>query len=268
MAKNDYAPKTGSKVKLREYDPDDKGGISKEDAVPEMLKLHERLETLQEMLYAQSKQALLIVLQAMDTGGKDGTVKSLFSGITPSGLRVTSFKAPTAEELAHDFLWRVHQAAPPKGYIGVFNRSHYEDVLIVRVNKLAPDKVWKKRYDQINEFEQLLSDNGTRIVKFYLHISKDEQKQRLLNRLNRPDKQWKFAVGDLPVREKWDDYMAAYEDAITKCNTSAAPWVVVPANHKWYRDLIVIRTVVNTLESMGLSYPPPEPGLDKVVIPD
>lgn len=268
MAKQAYFPKPGTRIKLKDYDPNDKGDLDKASAAREAKQLKERLADLQEMLYAQAAQSLLVIFQAMDTGGKDGVIKSVFSGITPLGVRVTSFKAPTAEELAHDFLWRIHQRVPAKGYIGVFNRSQYEDVLIVRVDQLVEEKVWRRRYEQINEFERLLAENGTRILKFYLHISKDEQKERLQDRLDRPDKQWKFSKGDLPVREKWDDYMAAYEDAINECNTEYAPWVIVPANRKWYRDVVVLRAVVETLESMKLTYPAPESGLDKIVIPD
>lgn len=261
-------PKPGSAVRLKDYDPDDCDGVDKEEAAEEMSQLKDRLQALQERLYAEGKQALLVVLQAMDAGGKDGTIKRVFEGINPQGVFVTSFKAPTADELARDFLWRVHRAVPPKGYIGIFNRSHYEDVLIVRVNQLVPEAVWKGRYEHINAFERLLTDGGTRILKFFLHISKDEQKQRFLDRLKDPSKHWKFSTGDLPVRERWEDYMRAYEDAISRCNTEAAPWFIVPANRKWYRDLVVMRTIVGTLEAMNPQYPAPEPGLEHVVIPD
>jgi PPK2 family polyphosphate:nucleotide phosphotransferase len=170
--------------------------------------------------------------------------------------------------LAHDFLWRVHQQVPPKGYIGIFNRSHYEDVLVVRVNNIVPEEVWRARYDHINNFEKMLSDSGVKILKFFLHISKEEQQERFQARLDDPQKHWKFSLGDLPVREKWEDYMQAYSDAISFCNTDYAPWHIVPANKKWYRDYIITKTIVETLESMPLKYPDPEPGLDKVVIPD
>lgn len=268
MSNPDYTPKPGTKVKLNDYDPEGNGDLDKDTAAKESDRLRKRLETLQEMMYAESKQALLCVFQAMDTGGKDSTVRRVFGGLTPLGTKVAAFKAPSAEELAHDFLWRVHQQVPPKGLIGIFNRSHYEDVLVVRVNGLVAKEVWQQRYEQINQFERLLVETGTRIIKFYLHISKAEQKERLQDRLNEPEKHWKFSLGDLPVREKWDDYMAAYEDAITHCNTDYAPWVIVPANRKWVRDLVVLRKVVQTLEAMDLKYPEPEPGLDKVVIPD
>jgi PPK2 family polyphosphate:nucleotide phosphotransferase len=265
---NSYIPKPGEKVRISDYHPGDTGGFTKETAAPEMERLKERFEELQEMLYAQGKYSLLTIFQAMDTGGKDGVVRKVFSGVTPTGLRVASFKVPSAEELSHDFLWRIHQQTPPKGYIGIFNRSHYEDVLVVRVNKLVSEEIWRKRYEHINNFERLLADSGTRILKFYLNISKKEQKERLQERLDRPDKHWKFSMGDLPVREQWDEYMDAYNDAITHCNTEYAPWVIVPANKKWYRDLVVIRVIVETMETMGLAYPPAEAGLDKVVIPD
>lgn len=268
MAKYKLTPKPGSAVNLQQYDPDYHDGLDEKDVAEEVAKLKERLETLQEKLYAESKQALLVVLQAMDTGGKDGAIKKVFEGVNPQGVIVTSFKAPTPEELAHDFLWRVHRHTPAHGYIGVFNRSYYEDVLIVRVNNLVPKSVWKTRYETINQFEELLTTNQTRVLKFYLHISKEEQKQRLMSRIANPKKQWKFKMEDLPVREQWDDYMEAYEAMLERCNTDYAPWHIVPANHKWYRDLIVLRTIVATLEDMNPKYPKPEEGLDKVVIPD
>ncbi|MBI1278476.1 MAG: polyphosphate kinase 2 family protein [Anaerolineaceae bacterium] len=268
VAKYKLTPKYGSAVKLQQYDPDFHEDLDEASADLELIKLKEKLEDLQEILYAEGKQSLLVVFQAMDTGGKDGVIRKVFEGVNPQGVRVASFKAPTPEELAHDFLWRVHQYAPPRGYIGVFNRSHYEDVLIVRVNNLVPKSVWKTRYDYINQFEQLLAANGTRILKFYLHISKDEQKERLISRLENPDKQWKFELGDLPVREQWDSYMDAYEALLERCNTDYAPWHIVPANHKWYRDLVVAKTIVATLEDMNPRFPPPDVGLEKVVIPD
>ncbi len=263
-----YHPKPGSKVRLQDYDPEQTDGYNKTRGQAELRKLQERMAALQEMMYAQGTQALLVVLQAMDGGGKDGTIKKVFDAVNPVGVRVAPFKQPTAEELAHDFLWRIHRQVPPKGYIGIFNLSHYEDVLIVRVNEIVPKDVWEKRYDQINAFEKLLAETGTRILKFYLNISKDEQKERLQARLDSPEKWWKFDVGDLPVREKWDDYMQAYEDALTRCNTDYAPWIIVPSNKKWYRDLIVTRTIVETMESIGLAYPKPKQDLSGVVIPD
>ena len=261
-------PEQGSKVKLKEYDPADRGDYDKDQARAEEKDLEDRLALLQERLYAEGKQALLIVLQAMDAGGKDSTIRKVFDSVNPQGVRVTSFKAPSAEELAHDYLWRIHQHVPPKGYIGIFNRSHYEDVLVVRVNNLVPEAVWEKRYEQINEFERLLTETGTHILKFYLHISKAEQEERFQERLDNPEKHWKFSTGDLPVREKWDDYMRAYEAVLTRCNTDYAPWHIVPANRKWYRNLVVTHAIVAALEAMNPQYPPPEPGLDTIVIPD
>lgn len=261
-------PKSGTKVDVLDYSPDYHGTLDKKQAEMLTKKLHERLVVLQEMLFAEQKQAVLIVLQAMDTGGKDGAIRKVFSGINPQGFKIASFKAPTPHELGHDFLWRIHQQVPPKGYIGIFNRSHYEDVLVVRVNQLIPEATWRKRYEQINQFEKLLADNGTHILKFFLHISKEEQKERLQERLDDPAKHWKFSIGDLPVRQQWHEYMRAYSDAITQCNTPYAPWHIVPANKKWYRNYIITQTIVDKLESLNLAYPPEEPGLETVVIPD
>lgn len=241
------------KIDLTQIDPSDTDGVKREDA--EIEALHDKMSDLQERLYAEGKQSLLIILQAMDAGGKDGTIKKVFAGLNPQGVHVTSFKSPTAAELGHDFLWRVHPHVPAKGYIGIFNRSHYEDVLIVRVNELAPREVWEARYDHINAFESLLVTSGTRILKFFLHISKDEQRERLQKRLDDPEKRWKFSLGDLPVRERWDDYMAAYSDALTRCNTDDAPWHVIPADKKWYRDYVIARTIIHTLEKMNPQFP-------------
>jgi PPK2 family polyphosphate:nucleotide phosphotransferase len=224
------------------------------------------LHDLQERLYAESQRSLLVVLQAMDAGGKDGTIEHVFKGMNPQGVRVASFKAPTEEELAHDFLWRVHQEAPRHGEIGVFNRSHYEDVLVVRVHELVPKAVWRKRYEHIRAFEQGLVDGGTTIVKLYLHISADEQKERLQARLDDPAKHWKFRVGDLAERERWDDYRAAFEDAIAETSTADAPWYVVPADRKWYRNWAVLRILTETLRAMDPEFPPPEEDLSSVVI--
>lgn len=261
-------PEPLSKVNLADYEPDYKGEMDKKSAKEAEDALEDRMFALQEMLYAQRKKSLLIVLQAMDAGGKDGTIKRVFDNVNPQGIVATSFKVPTEEELEHDFLWRIHKAAPRKGYIGIFNRSHYEDVLVVRVNNIVPEDVWRARYDHINNFEKLLHDSGTRILKFFLHISKDEQKERFQERLDIPEKNWKFSMGDLPVREQWDEYMKAYADALTYCNTEYAPWHIVPANRKWYRNYIITKTIVETMESMDLAFPPPEKGLKKVVIPD
>lgn len=270
MSKNQpLRPEPGDSIDLKDYDPGFTGDYrDKESALPHIEKNRRRMEALQDVLYAERKHALLIVLQAMDAGGKDGTIRHVMSGVNPQGVQVTSFKVPTQEELEHDFLWRIHKNVPPRGMVGIFNRSHYEDVLIVRVEKLVPKEVWNARYDHINAFERSLADSGVTILKFFLHISKDEQKKRLEERLETPEKNWKFSTGDLPVRAKWDQYMAAYEDVLTRCNTSYAPWVIVPSNKKWYRNLVVSSAIVEALEKLDMHYPPPEPGLDKIVIPD
>lgn len=268
MAKQPLVPPIGEKVKLKHFDPGYTGSIVKEDALQEMNELSEQLAELQEKLYAQHSQSLLVVLQAMDAGGKDGTIKHVFHSVNPQGVLVKSFKQPSLEDLSHDFLWRIHPNTPGKGYIGIFNRSHYEDVLVVRVAKLVPREIWEKRYEQINAFERLLAESGTRILKFFLHISKDEQKERFQERLDDPSKNWKFSSGDIPVREQWDDYMKAYEVALTKCNTEYAPWHIVPANQKWYRNLVIMREIVKALEEMKVAYPQPEENLSSVVIPE
>jgi PPK2 family polyphosphate:nucleotide phosphotransferase len=253
---------------LAGVDPDETFGLDKQEVKDEYPDLVERLSQLQSVMYAEQKHSLLIVLQAMDGGGKDGTIRALLTGVNPQGVQVTSFKVPSAEELAHDYLWRIHKAVPPRGIIGLFNRSQYEDVLVVRVLGLVPKDVWRARYDQINRFERHLAENGTTILKFFLHISRDEQKQRFEERLEDPQKRWKFAKGDLGVREQWDDYMAAYEDALDKCSTDWAPWYVIPANRNWLRNWLVARIVVKTLEGLDMQYPEPEEGLDQIVIPD
>ncbi|MDX2160682.1 MAG: polyphosphate kinase 2 family protein [bacterium] len=257
-----------TRVDLAAYNPDDTGAVTKEAAGAELKELQSEMAVLQEKLYAQSRYALLVVLQGMDTSGKDGAIKHVFDEVNPMGVRVANFKAPTAEELAHDYLWRVHRQVPPKGYIGIFNRSHYEDVLVVRVESLVPQSVWEARYAQINAFERLLAETGTKVLKFFLHISKAEQKKRLEDRLADPAKHWKFSAGDLPVRARWDDYMAAYSDALARCSTAEAPWFVVPANKKWYRNLVITRTILEALRELPLKFPEPEPGLEKIVIPD
>lgn len=259
-------PKPLSKVKLADYDPGFHADQTKKSVQKEEADLEKRLAELQEKLYAQQKQALLIVLQAMDAGGKDGTIKHVFNTVNPQGVQVASFKVPTAEELSHDFLWRIHKRTPAKGYIGIFNRSHYEDVLVVRVNDLVPENVWKARFDHINNFERSLVDSGVHILKFFLHISKDEQKERFQERLDNPDKHWKFSKADLEVRKQWDAYQTAYEDVLTRCNTEYAPWHIVPANRKWYRNYVITRAVVEKMDMMGLAYPAAEEGLDQIVI--
>ena len=228
--------------------------------------LVERLAEMQNRLWAEQQRSLLLVLQAMDAGGKDGTIRKVFTGVNPQGVRVASFKAPTTHELAHDFLWRIHREVPGRGEIGVFNRSHYEDVLIVRVEELVPEPVWQGRYAHIRHFEDLLADAGTTVVKVFLHISKDEQAERFQARLDTPEKRWKFSAADLDVRAKWDRYQEAYEDAINETATERNPWYVVPADRKWYRDWAILQILLGTLEDMDPQYPDEEEGLDQVVI--
>ena len=218
-------------------------------------KLNDELIELQERLWAESKRSLLVVLQALDAGGKDGAIRKVFGGVNPQGCRVTSFKAPSEEEQAHDFLWRVHHAMPRAGEIGIFNRSHYEDVLIVRVHDLVPKAVWSKRYAAIKNFESHLAAEGTTIVKFFLHISAEEQQERFQKRLDSPDKRWKFKPADVAESQHWDEYQEAYEDALSRTSTAAAPWYVVPADHKWYRDFAVLSVLVETLRVMDPRYP-------------
>jgi PPK2 family polyphosphate:nucleotide phosphotransferase len=251
--------KPGTKVSLKDIDPEEHNSYSKE--APEVTrKLQEDLDSmyaLQERLYAEGQQALLIVLQGMDTGGKDGTIKHVMTGLNPQACNVVSFKAPTPEELAHDFLWRIHQHVPPKGHITVFNRSHYEDVLISRVHQLVPEKISKYRYNQINEFEELLVESGTRILKFFLYISKDEQKRRLQERIDKPEKHWKLAPSDFAERQLWDKYIEAYEAMLSECSTQMAPWYIIPANHKWYRNMLVADVIEKTLRDMDPQWPKP-----------
>jgi PPK2 family polyphosphate:nucleotide phosphotransferase len=229
---------------------------SKAEAEAALEDLNRRLAELQQKLYAQAKQRLLVVLQGMDTSGKDGTIKHVFRSINPLGVDVANFKRPTEHELARDYLWRVHQQVPARGHIKIFNRSHYEDVLVVRVHELVPESVWSKRYGHINDFERMLTDEGVVIRKFFLHISKDEQKHRLQERLDNPTKHWKFEHGDLEERKLWDAYQEAYEIALAKTSTEHAPWYIVPSDKKWYRNLVISHVLIETLESMDLRYPP------------
>lgn len=254
----------GERVELRDLDAKLEKDLAAEAMKAEQDDLVERLADLQWALYAEEKRALLVVLQARDTGGKDGAIRKVFGPLDPQGCVVTSFKQPTPLELAHDFLWRVHLAVPPRGTIGVFNRSHYEDVLVVRVRKLVPTDVWQKRYEQINDFEQMLTANGVTILKFFLHISKDEQKKRLQARLEDPRKNWKFKAGDLDDRALWDSYTAAYEDALSKCSTPWAPWYVVPADKKAVRDYLISKVLVSALERMDPQYPRADPAALKL----
>ena len=235
-------------------------------AEAEFLTLRQEFTELQSRLYAEGRYKLLILFQAIDAGGKDGTIRNVLRGVSPQGVRVTSFKKPSAEELAHDFLWRIHRAVPATGMIGMFNRSHYEDVLVVRVDQLVPEDVWQARYEQINQFELFLHDTGTTLLKFYLHISKKEQKKRFKKRLKYPEKQWKFDLGDLGKRKQWDAYEAAFEAMLNRCTTDWAPWHVIPADQKWYRNLAVMRTIVDRLRQLNPQFPPPDEGLDQLEI--
>jgi PPK2 family polyphosphate:nucleotide phosphotransferase len=253
------------KVKLASYDPDATLGWQKGRKAKESVeKAVAKLDDLQYLLYAERRRALLIVLQGLDASGKDGTIRHVMSGINPQGCRVTSFKEPSAEEKAHDFLWRIHAAAPKIGEFGVFNRSHYEDVLVVRVHNLVSKDIWSHRYDQINEFEGILTANNVVILKFFLHISKDEQKKRFLQRLDDPKKQWKISEADFNERKYWDEYQKAYEDALERCSPSHAPWFVIPANKKWFRNLAVSHIIVETLERMKIKLPTPSPDVKKL----
>ena len=247
-----------SKVKLDEIDAGYKGEHeNKESANAELEKHVQRLRELQYLMYAENKRSLLIILQALDAAGKDGTINHVLSAMNPQGCRVYGFKTPSPEELAHDYLWRIHQATPRKGYVAVFNRSHYEDVLVVRVHNLVPKEVWSKRYDEINAFEKQLTDNGTHILKFYLHIDKDEQLARFKQRLDDPNRHWKISESDYAEREYWHEYQKAYEDAISNCSTKDAPWFIIPSNHKWVRNLAVSQILVDALESLGMKFPAP-----------
>ena len=266
MKRHRIAP--GTQVDLGAFDATETSGFDgdKRQGKVRLKALNRRLEKLQETLYAQGKHKVLIVLQATDTGGKDGTIRHVFEGVNPQGVKVASFKKPTPEELAHDYLWRIHAHTPGRGEIVIFNRSHYEDVLVVRVHSLVDEASWSRRYDHINEFERILADEGTTILKFFLHISKNEQAERLRARLETPDKQWKFAAGDLVERERWDDYQAAFADMLSRTSTEWAPWHLVPADHKWYRNLVVSEAIIEALEGLNMAYPPPEDGLQDITI--
>lgn len=259
LAKTRVRP--GGKANLDRRDPGETFGWEKKSAKAETAKLLERLAELQTRLAAEDSQALLVVIQAMDAAGKDGVVRSLIGALNPAGTRVAGFKAPVGRETKMDYLWRVHAVCPAKGEIGFFNRSHYEDVLVVRVKNFVPKARWSKRYAQIRNFEQMLADEGTRIVKIHLQISPEEQAERFQDRIDDPTEQWKFRIGDLDDRALWDDYMAAYEEAIGRTSTAAAPWFVIPADRKWVRDLVVARLLVATLEDMDPQFPPPDPAL-------
>ena len=249
--------KPGSEVRIERLDPADFHGWDKADAKEATGQQVERLSELQDKLWAEAKHPVLIVLQGIDASGKDGAIRRVMSAFNPQGCQVSSFKVPTAEEAAHDFLWRIHKRVPGKGEIGVFNRSHYEEVLVVRVHELVPRDVWKGRYELINDFERALTDTGTTIVKFFLNISRDEQRERLQERYDNPRKRWKFSLGDLEERKLWNDYMAAYEDVLSKTSTRDAPWYVIPSNRNWFRDLAISTIVADTLADLKPKYPEP-----------
>jgi PPK2 family polyphosphate:nucleotide phosphotransferase len=241
-------------------------GLNKAEGVEQLADRTERLAALHDRLWAEGTRAVLLVLQGMDASGKDGTIKHVLAGVNPQGCRIVAFRVPTVTELAHDYLWRVHAACPTRGELGVFNRSHYEDVVAARVRQLVPESVWRRRYEHIRGFERMLVDEGTTIVKVFLHISKEEQRKELQERLEDPTKRWKFRLGDLDDRKRWDEFMAAYEDAIRETSTDWAPWHVVPANHNWVRNLAVAELLVETLERLKPEFPPPDPALDGVEI--
>ena len=249
----------GSKIKLRDINPDVHGKHeSQEAALPEIQAHLQKLDKLQYLMYAEKKHSLLIVLQGLDAAGKDGVVRHVIAGLNPAGCRVISFKQPTADDLAHDFLWRIHPHVPGKGSVAIFNRSHYEEVLIARVHKLIPEKQWSSRYDLINNFERLVAvENGTTILKFFLHISPEEQLARFKRRLDDPARQWKISEADYTERDYWDDYIAAFEDMLRKTSTEYAPWFVIPANRKWFRDLAISQIITNSLENLGMKFPKP-----------
>ncbi len=245
------------RIRLADWDPGETLGLEKDSAVEQTEKSIGRLDELQYLMYAEHRHALLVVLQGMDGAGKDGTIRHVMRGLNPQGCRVTSFKAPSAEEADHDFLWRVHRAAPASGEVAIFNRSYYEDVLAARVRKLVPKRVWSQRYDHINRFEQLLTDSSVVVAKFFLYVSKDEQRRRFEERLRDPTKQWKLSPSDFEDRKHWDDYVTAYEEALTRCSTPDAPWFIVPADKKWFRNFAVSHILVETLEALDMRFPKP-----------
>lgn len=260
-------PPLGEPVRLADYDTrtvhDNWDKQSAKQAIKENAAISSELAY---RLYAENRRAVLLVLQGMDTSGKDGTIRTVLTGVNPQSFSIVAFKQPSAEELDHDFLWRIHKAAPRRGHIGIFNRSHYEDVLVVRVHNLVPPDIWRTRYERINQFEQLLSDGGITLIKCYLHISHDEQRERLQARLDNPAKLWKFNKSDLEERKLWDEYQQAYEEALTRCNTPVAPWHIIPSDRKWYRNLLVSQLLCDTLRQLAPQYPPPEPGLAGLVV--
>ena len=253
-------------VNLSDWDTRENGGLTKSSARDLTKSLNTELESLQELLWAEHKHKMLIVIQATDTGGKDGTIRHVFDGVNPQGVKVASFKKPTDAELAHDYLWRVHQQTPGDGEMVLFNRSHYEDVLVVRVHGWVSEEQCRLRYDHIRNFEQMLADEGTTVVKFFLHISKEEQRERLQARLDVPEKNWKFSTGDLAERLLWDDYQAAFTDMLAETSTESSPWYVIPADRKWFRNLLISQIVVEKLRGLDMSFPPPAEGLEGLVV--
>ena len=258
----------GSKVDLHKLDASETFGWKREQAEAQQAGYESKLTELQERLWAEGKHALLIVLQGIDAAGKDGTIRHVMDAFNPQGCAVTGFKAPTAQELRHDYLWRIHAHTPGKGSVAIFNRSHYEDVIVVRVHGIVAEEVWKRRYRHITEWERSLVDEGTTVVKFFLFIDQDEQRKRFQARLDDPAKRWKFAVGDLAERERWDDYVAAFREALERTSTNWAPWYLIPANRKWFRNLAVAHVLGETLEDLDPRYPPAEPGIERTIIPE
>lgn len=263
-----YFRVSNKKVRLKDFptEPDHQFPVDKKDAEKDLVKLSERLDVLQNLLFASHSRKVLIILQGIDTSGKDSTIRHVFKVLNPQGLRVVGFKVPSEQELNRDYLWRSHKEVPAKGEIVIFNRSYYEDILVVRVHKLADKNVWEKRYRQINEFERMLSEEGTVVLKFFLHISKDEQKKRLQERIDDPKKNWKFSADDLKERALWDKYMEAFEDMLEKCSTGFAPWFIIPANKKWFRDLMISQIIVQHLEKLDLRYPKAVKGIKSLKI--
>ena len=260
-----FRVKPGKKVDLDNLGADFKpDNLDRKEVEQQFGSLTEKLRDLQHLMYAEDKRSLLVVLQGRDAAGKDGTIRQVFGPMNPQGCRVTSFKVPSKIEAAHDFLWRYHFAAPRRGMVGIFNRSHYEDVLVVRVHDLVPKKVWSKRYDHINAFEKLLADNGTLVLKFYLHIDREEQLERFKKRINNPKKNWKISGADYSERPYWDSYTKAFEDAISKCSTDNAPWFVIPANRKWFRNLVIADIVVDAMEGLKMRYPDPSVDMEEI----
>ena len=256
----------GRPARIHERDPDETLGLDKDEGKELLDTLDERLAVLHQRLYAESRRSILLVLQGLDASGKDGVIRSVFSGLNPQGCRVVSFKAPTSTELAHDYFWRVHAVLPARGELGIFNRSHYEDIVTARMRELAPEEVWNRRPGHVREWERMLTDEGTTVVKVFLNVSKDEQRKRLQERIDNPEKRWKFRLEDLEVRKRFDDYIAAYEDALTQTSTEWAPWYVVPADRNWVKALAVTQLLVDTLDQLDPKLPEPEPGIEGLVV--